>query len=129
MTLSSYQKWAKANPERAAYHNARRRKRADNRDRHGVWGVRLRLLRLHCGEFHTRLRDKDVGYAAVEVKLTIVELARLWFRDGAWMMVKPECDRLDPDGHYEFDNCRFIEKKDNHARRRMVGEREPGEEG
>jgi hypothetical protein len=61
--------------------------------------------------------------------LNYLEIARIWFRDVAWMMREPHLDRIDPDGHYEFSNVRFLERKDNLARRRFGSEREPGEEG
>lgn len=123
-------RWRKNHPDRVKRDNALRRKRRDRRDRHGIWGVRLRLLMLHCGEFHTRLRDQY--YDGVEVRLTVIQLATIWFRDKAWMMKDPHCDRIDPDGHYEFENCRFIEGVENLARCRARGTvnetagREPG---
>ena len=135
---SRWQRYAKKYPEKAKRHNERRKKRRDNRDRQGIWGIRLRLLRLHCGEFFTRIQDKY--YEGIEVRLTVIEIARMWFRDVAWTMYKPEIDRVDPEGHYEFTNCRFIEKKANLERRRTAGAdflgdqtpqdvQEPGSEG
>ena len=108
-------RWRRLNPAKVKRDNARRRKRMDRRDR-TLWHRRLRVLMLHCGEFCTRMRDRF--YQGIEVRLTVVELAKVWFRDKAWTMHKPELDRIDPEGHYEFDNVRYIEAHENYARRR-----------
>jgi hypothetical protein len=50
--------------------------------------------------------------------MSISELKVLWFRDKAYLLKKASIDRIDPDGHYEFDNCRYIELSDNVKRAR-----------
>lgn len=40
----------------------------------------------------------------------------LWERDRAWLLKRPSIDRIDPDGHYEVRNCRFIELSENSRR-------------
>lgn len=116
--LSRWQRWAKANPEKAKRHNDRRRKRTDRRAR-TIWHRRLRVIMLHAGELFTRKKHRC--YLEVEVRLTVLELAKVWFRDKAWSMKRPQLDRIDPDGHYEFGNVRFIEDFENYARRRTNG--------
>lgn len=70
------------------------------------------------------------GAKGIQCLLTWFEVARVWFRDAAWMMEDPHLDRIDPEKHYEFSNVRFIEGKENLARRRFNKKtREPGEEG
>lgn len=60
---------------------------------------------------------KDYGGRGIECRITVDELKELWFRDQAYEMVKPSIDRKDNDGHYEFDNCQYIELKDNVSKR------------
>jgi len=38
------------------------------------------------------------------------EIKELWFRDKAYEMKKPTIDRINSNEHYEYSNCRFIEK-------------------
>lgn len=40
----------------------------------------------------------------------------LWFRDKAYEMKQPSIDRIDSNGHYCIENCRFIEMKENISR-------------
>lgn len=74
------------------------------------------------------------GGRGIECRITWIEIARIWFRDVAWMMKDPHLDRIDPAGHYEWVNCRFIESVDNYARiiRKCKEaeeiERQPGED-
>lgn len=118
-------RWRERHPDRRMRDNLRRRKRRDNRDKQGIWGVKHRLMTLRC---------QRPDYDGIEVRITVIEIAKLWFRDKAWMLKIPHCDRIDPDGHYEFGNCRFIERVENLERRRFGSAvestgREPGEDG
>ena len=45
--------------------------------------------------------------------LKVKDLKLLWFRDKAYLMERPSIDRINPDGHYVLDNCRFIELREN----------------
>lgn len=57
----------------------------------------------------------------IRAPITAAEAEKLWFRDGADRMVRPSLDRVDPSGHYSFENSRFMEWMDN-VRRPFVAE-------
>ena len=56
------------------------------------------------------------GGKGIEFHLTEEDIVHFWYRDNADMMDSPSLDRIDSDGHYEFNNCRFLELSEN-ARR------------
>lgn len=50
------------------------------------------------------------GGRGIKFLLTQEECARIWNRDKGWLLKQHSIDRKDSNGHYEFDNCRFIEQ-------------------
>ena len=58
----------------------------------------------------------------IKFYLTKAEIKALWFRDKAYNMSRPSIDRKNSDGHYEYNNCRFLELSKNRAeaRRRKI---------
>ena len=46
------------------------------------------------------------------------ELHELWIRDKAYEMIRPSIDRIDNDGNYCTENCRYIEYKENSQKAR-----------
>ena len=48
--------------------------------------------------------------------LTLKQVRKLWFRDKAHTMQRPSLDRINSDGNYTFNNCRFIELRENISR-------------
>lgn len=59
---------------------------------------------------------KYYGGRGIKCLITAEELKILWFRDKACLMKQPSIDRIDSNGNYEFENCRFIELKKNISR-------------
>lgn len=61
------------------------------------------------------------GGRGITFSLTMEEAERLYVRDKAHRLDKPSLDRVDPDGPYSFENCRFIELRDNITDHRPAG--------
>lgn len=136
---AAQRRWRKNNPEKVAADNARRKFRRCRRSANR-WAMILHHVKRRC---YYKRRNKETYYTqyGIECKLTVIEIARLWFRDKAWAQRAPHLDRIDSLLGYEFNNCRFIEAEENLARiERKDGRfykeretqpagREPGEEG
>lgn len=75
------------------------------------WAKHYYSLRSRCK--HWRYRGRGI-----ENHITKHEVKQLWFRDNACLMKQPSVDRIDTYGNYTFDNCRFIELKENKSRLR-----------
>jgi hypothetical protein len=56
------------------------------------------------------------GGRGIKCLISKEELKALWVRDKADLMKRPSIDRIDNDGNYEFNNCRFIELSINAGR-------------
>lgn len=57
------------------------------------------------------------GGRGIKCSLTPEDLKTMWFRDKAFDMESPTVDRVDNDGNYVFENCRFLEREDNNRDR------------
>lgn len=76
--------------------------------RRNPWARYVEWARRRCRD--PRHRDYQwYGERGIECRLTARDLKAVWFRDRAWTLDKPSLDRIDPDGHYEISNVRFIE--------------------
>jgi len=62
---------------------------------------------------------KNYGGRGIENFISQNELKILWERDKAESMERPTIDRIDINGDYTFENCRFIENQINAAIRRF----------
>jgi hypothetical protein len=127
--------WAKSNPDRVKASRKRyselheyelrvraKQWRAKNREKYNSqvasfykkrpWYRSLQSAKNRC------TNPNDIGYQYYGARgilflLTQEEGERLWIRDNASALVKPSLDRINPDGNYTFDNCRFIEHREN----------------
>lgn len=76
------------------------------------WAKCLGNARARCNN-PNRDNYNRYGGRGIECFLTIEEIKYLWFRDKAYLMEKPSIDRIDNDGNYELNNCRFMELSEN----------------
>lgn len=53
------------------------------------------------------------GGRGIRCVITKDEVKKIWFRDKAYLMHSPTIDRINNDGDYSKDNCRFIERRLN----------------
>lgn len=73
-------------------------------------GAKNRCLNPKVHNFHR------YGGRGIKLQITKHEVKNLWIRDKAWGMECPTLDRIDNDGNYAFENCRFIEMRENIAK-------------
>lgn len=57
----------------------------------------------------------ETSYVRKGIKcfITKEEVKSLWYRDKGWLLKDPSIDRINNDGDYRYDNCRFIERSKN----------------
>ena len=59
---------------------------------------------------------KNYGNKGIQMNLTVQEIKDLWFRDKAYNLNWASIDRINSEGNYEYENCRFIEMSENSYR-------------
>lgn len=57
------------------------------------------------------------GGRGIKLLMSLKDFKYLWFRDKAYNLKQPSIDRIDNDGNYELNNCRFIEYLENSKRK------------
>jgi len=82
------------------------------------WKRQYYDLRNRCNNPNNE-RYHRYGGRGIKSLITKDELKQLWFRDKAYLMDKPSIDRINNDGNYEFNNCRFIEMKENSSKDKL----------
>lgn len=80
------------------------------------WRKTLNHIKERCN-CKTNSKYYRYGGRGIKCLITENELKNLWFRDRAYLMKKPSIDRIDNDGDYEFDNCRYLELSENTLRK------------
>ncbi len=76
------------------------------------WARTFYAIKSRC-ERKRNASYKKYGGRGIKCLITKEELKTLWFRDKADELKKASIDRIDNNGHYTFDNCRYIEHSIN----------------
>ena len=98
---------------RSCLREARRKYRALNPWYGHLHGIQSRCACPSANDY------KYYGGKGIKCFLGMKEVKELWFRDKAHEMKSPSVDRIDPQGHYEKNNCRFLELSENCRRARL----------
>lgn len=88
------------------------------------WYIHLDAAKTRCNNENS-IRFDLYGGRGIQCFLTQYDVKELWFRDKAYLLKIPSIDRIDNDGDYTFDNCQFIELKDNIIKSNKVSHIKP----
>lgn len=78
----------------------------------GFFRLLLSNIRQRCTN-PKRHNYASYGGRGISCLLTVADLKSLWERDNASSLKKPSIDRIDVNGNYVYENCRFIELSEN----------------
>ncbi len=76
------------------------------------WYICWKACRQRCNNPKTH-NYKYYGEKGIKSLITKEEVYQLWIRDKGYLMKRPSLDRFEDKGNYTFNNCQFIELKDN----------------
>lgn len=82
------------------------------------WRKTLVVIKQRCNNPNNK-SYKDYGERGIKCLISSEELKILYFRDNAKDMKNPTIDRIDNDGDYCLENCRYIEKSLNSTERNI----------
>jgi hypothetical protein len=72
------------------------------------WKRTFESIKQRCYNINNKKYNR-YGGRGIKCLITEAELKEIWFRDKAYELKKPSIDRIDNNGHYEYNNCRYIE--------------------
>lgn len=81
------------------------------RNKNRWWGI-LSDIKRRCNNKNFK-HYKYYGGRGIQALISSSEIKELWFRDKAYLMKRPSIDRINNDGNYIYENCRFIEQSEN----------------
>jgi len=87
------------------------------------WRNVMYSMRQRCND-KKAINYKNYGGRGIKIEIDLRELRELWIFSGADEMKKPELHRIDNDGNYSMNNCKFIEGEE-HRRIHRVGKGRP----
>ena len=73
-----------------------------------IWVQTYKGIKGRCNSPKNRYHKRGI-----KCLITKEELKSLWFRDKAYSMKRPSIDRINNNGNYELQNCRYIEFSEN----------------
>lgn len=79
-------------------------------ERYILYDIKTRCNNKNCKAY------KNYGGRGIKCLITEKEIKQLMIRDNYWSLKRPSIDRINNNGNYTYDNCRFIEMSENSAK-------------
>lgn len=97
-----------------ATHKERHKKRVVSWLKRHPWFKHYNQCQSRCESMGAENRNyKYYRGKGIKLLMSPEDFKTLWFRDRAFDLNRPSIDRIDSNGHYEINNCRFIEISEN----------------
>lgn len=80
------------------------------------WKSILHSIKQRCNNSNNKAY-KWYGGRGIKCRITEEEIKKLMIRDNYWSLKRPSIDRINTNGDYTYDNCRFIEMSLNIGKR------------
>lgn len=80
---------------------------------------RLSQIKQRCENKNSYDYRRYYGAHGIKNELSLDDLLAMWERDVKPGMKRPVLDRIDPEGNYSLENCRFVPWAENTARARL----------